>query len=476
MSRLKALIFEEEKSIAKAAFYYLVCQFLVRGMMFLTTPLFTRMMSKTQYGEVASFFAWEALLYPVLTLNMADSIGKSVFKYEKNYDQFILSVLSAGNFFTLACLVLFLISGDYFERIFGMDRVHITILCVYIIFLAAFQLQQLQYHVFFRYKFYVIYTILLAVIRLLLSFFLVSICENKSDARIAGYIVPTILLGFFIWKHIWKLGKRPVWNQITYAAGISLPLLVAAMSAAVLGQSDRIVITMYCGEEQTALYSVAYAVSSIASVIGVAMNQAWKPWLRESFNNKRFNVVRRYCGVYALLYCAGIVFLMLTAPEIVLIMGGAEYREAIWAMPAVILSMVINFLYSFYYEAEYFYDGIPYISLGTCIAAVLNMILNLVFVPEYGFVAASYSTLASNFFILCFNYLAVKYRLGKGFLFDNRKFGGMFCILCVLQIILAFFYPDYLIRYALFLFYTVLLVFAGVKNKDVIKRILSELK
>lgn len=468
MLEIKKFLYREEKSVAKAAFYYLSCQVLIRGMGFITTPVFTRLMSKAQYGEVANFFAWEALLYPVLTLNMEDSIGKARFDFEKNNDQFILSILSASNLFTIISLVVFVIFNNFFSSIFEMNVFRMVLMCFYITSLAAFNFQQMQYNVFYKYKRFAIYTVLLTFVRLVLSIVLVVVSHNKSDARIVGYVIPTVILGMILGIRIKKRGKQPQLNQIKYAIKISFPLLVSTISSSILGQSDRVIITKYCGSEEAAMYSVAYTISSIASIVRVALKQAWAPWLRDSFNNGKFESTRYYSVRFSIIYGILIIFLMLSAPELVIILGGEAYAESIWAMPAVILSIVVNFIYTFYYEVEYFYNAIPYISAGTILSAVLNIVLNLIYVPRYGYIAASYTTLVCNIFILIFNYFTVRFKLKKISIFDNKKIFFILFMLCMMQIIIAMTYNLIAIRYLILFLHIFIIVFIIIKNRMMI--------
>ena len=44
--------------VAKAGLWYTVCNFMFRGMAFITTPIFTRLMSKTEGGEFSTFSSW----------------------------------------------------------------------------------------------------------------------------------------------------------------------------------------------------------------------------------------------------------------------------------------------------------------------------------------------------------------------------------------------------------------------------------
>lgn len=59
------------------------------------------------------------------------------------------------------------------------------------------------------------------------------------------------------------------------------------------------------------------------------------------------------------------------------------------------------FAYSLYVNIEHYYKKTPYITVNTIIAAASNIVLNFIFIPRYGYIAAAYTTLASYFISFC---------------------------------------------------------------------------
>ena len=454
---------ENETSVGKAAVYYFVCQVLLRGMGFLTTPLFTRMMSKAEYGTVANFFSWETILYPILSLNLVSSIGKARFDYENNNDSFIFSILVACSGACATGGVVFYLFRERFEDLFSMSITHILILCVYIVFLAAFNFHQTQQNVFHQYKSYTAFALVLALVRIILSVIFVIASDSKADARIIGYVMPAVVLGIYIYYRLWRAGKHTSIEQVAYALRISLPLLLTSISSSLLGVSDRIMITKYCGEEQTAMYSVAYSISSIAGIFWVALNSAWAPWLRDNLHLHNIQVIKNKSKIFSYIYSFLVICLMLVSPEIIIIMGGKQYSEAMWAMPAVILSMTMSFFYNFYYEVCYYYGETILISMGTVIACVVNILLNILFVPRYGYIAASYTSYAGMVVLMVAYYLVTKFKIKNTSMYDNRFIFFNVFVLAVIQFGCALIYRQRAVRYL------VLIMFVIFSSKEVFK-------
>lgn len=468
MDRLKKFLDEDDQSVAKAAMYYLICQLLVKGISFITTPIFTRLLTKGEYGEVSNFFAWQAMLLPLVTLDLRVTINKARYDYEKDNDSYLASILLTSNIITLLVLLVIELNQTFFVNVFSMNMFYIRIMFLYIIFQTAFDFQQIQYNIFHKYKRYVFYTVLSTIASVLLSVGLVLLIENKFAGRILGSVIPTIVVDAIIYISILKRANKLRLEYVRYAILMAVPLIPSALSSTILSTSDRAMIMNMCGSEQTALYSVAYSVSAIAGILWTALNQAWSPWLYDKLKEEKFSEVKTFSNKFSLLYAILIIGIMLIAPEIVLVMGGKSYMSTIAVMPPVILAMACQFFYAFYFNTEYFYGETYIISLGTTIAAVLNLGLNYLFIPKFGYIAAAYTTLVGYASMYIYHYLIVKYRMKKAFIFDNKYFALIVAVLFGVQYIISLIYELLIVRFVVIAVYCIVLLTIAVKNKEII--------
>ena len=89
------------------------------------------------------------------------------------------------------------------------------------------------------------------------------------------------------------------------------------------------------------------------------------------------------------------------APEIIAIFAPKEYYDAIWVIPPVVMSVFFSFSYYFFAIFEYYYERTKTIAIASCFGAILNIILNYLLIPVFGYFAAGYTTL------ICFIIYAV---------------------------------------------------------------------
>lgn len=453
---------EKKTSTAKIVIWYTISSILAKGIAFISTPFFTRLMTKSDFGLFNNFTSWESIIAIIVTVDFTVSVTRAKYDYEGRINEYLSSILVASNIATILFYFLIESFSSYFEGLFDLNIFYIRIIFVYLLFSPAFDYLQVKHRIYKKYKFFVLFSLTSALIRTLFSVLLVYYMHDKFLGRVYGYILPMIALNFSLWMYIIYKGRKVSFDCIKYGALISIPLIPHALSGILLGSSDRVMITTYNGPEQTAMYSLAYQVALLANIIWSSMNKAWAPWLYDNIHANNVNVIRKksiiYLGVFSILII-GVFFI---TPEFLLLMGGRQYMDAVYCMPPVILACFYQFVYGMYVNLEIYEKKTYLISIGTVSAALINLCLNFIFIPKYGYLAAAYTTLVSYFALFVFHYLIVKKISFSLFLLYDRRFIWMLVSLMTLIgfiSLISYNYPPLryiaLTVYVLSLFYTI---------------------
>lgn len=461
-------------STVKIAIWYVIGNFFARGVTMLSTPVFTRLMSKGEYGEFSNFVSWENIIVILATLDFSASIIRAKYDFNEKIDEYISSILLFGNFITLGLYFFIEFQKDYFMKLFSMDFIYIRMLFIYLLFEPAFSYLQVKHRIYKKYKFFVAFSISSAVIRTGVSVILVLIFEDKLMGRISGYLIPVTLLYLCLWAAALVKGKKISWNHIKYGCKISIPLIPHALSGIVLANSDRIMIRHYCGSEATAIYSLGYTVSTVASLLWTSMNQAWTPWLYDNMNIRNKKEIIQNSRIYLGIFLILLIGVFLTAPEMIMIFGGEQYHSAKYVMPPVILACAFQFVYSMYVNIEIFSKKTFMISLGTMGAAILNLLLNERFIPKYGYIAAVYTTTVGYLVLLFFHYFIVKLIIKEYADIYDTKFNFFMLFLAGLLCVFSFvMYRCNLARYAIVFIYLSIIAVGIYKYRWKIKSLLK---
>ena len=131
--------------------------------------------------------------------------------------------------------------------------------------------------------------------------------------------------------------------------------------------------------------------------------------------------------------------LIFISPELVKILAPSSYHDAIYCVIPVVGAGFFVFLYNIPASVEYFHEKTKYIAVGTMSAAVINILLNLYFIPAFGYVAAAYTTFATYIIYFLFHYI-LAWRIEQKCLFDTKKIifislGVISIVFCVRSLI-----------------------------------------
>ena len=216
-------------------------------------------------------------------------------------------------------------------------------------------------------------------------------------------------------------------------------------------------ITKVCGTESTAVYTIAYQLSILVSLILDSIGQAWLPWFHDSYKKRDFIKIRKNLNPLILLGCYLGIGCIAVAPEAMWILGGEDYLSGKWVVAPIVLGLVCKFIYGNYEHIELHLKKTTYIGMGTVIAATLNIILNVIFIPKYGFIAAGYTTFFSYFVLMIIHYIITKYILYVD-IYDHRVMYLAIIIESALAVVLILNYENWLIRYGILVAVTIIIV------------------
>lgn len=109
-------------------------------------------------------------------------------------------------------------------------------------------------------------------------------------------------------------------------------------------------------------------------------------------------ISEKYRDIFTLVYAA----VLFISTEIIRIMANESYCDGLTIIPFIFMEYYFNFMFTFETNTDYHYKKTKYISIGTTIAAIVNVILNLIFIPIYGYFAAAIPTVVSFLYFLYF--------------------------------------------------------------------------
>lgn len=449
----------------KAGMWYLVCNFILKGISFLTAPFFNRILTETEIGLYSNIISWVSIITVIVTLDLHSSVNNAKFDYkDKEFDAYISSILILGTGITLIVFIFALFSSDAIESLLNVNTKYIYIIFVYLLVSPAVSILLAKYRAFIQYKETIILTTVSTMANVIVSVVLVMVMDNKLDARIYGTYIPGYIISVIIYVVLLRKSRDLKVEYCKYAVKISAPLAVHLLSGTILSSSDRIMITNICGAEKNALYSVAYLFATVLLLIWSSVNGAWAPWCFEQFDSNRFNKVK--APSLFILFGFGFLCLIvvLLAPEGLYILGGKNYMSAAYVVPPIMCGCIAIAAYSMYVNVEQFFKKQIFVAIGTGVAALINIGLNWILIPVFGYVASAYTTFIGYIVLFAFHYVITRFVMHKK-VYNNILIIIYIISFSILFICIGFIYDFILIRFIISLLIMALLFIFVLKGR-----------
>lgn len=456
----------------KAGIWYTICTVLQKGLAFLTMPVFTRLMTKSDIGLFNTYASWISLFVTLTTFDLPLSIIRSKHEFKGDADSYSFSVLTLttiincifiGLTFVFRKWILF----DWLE----IKPSFILPMYLYLLFNPAIDIFATKHRAFYRYKAYVITTIISSVLSTLVAVLLVTSGSDKLTGRFYGQYLTIALVGIFFYVLVAWQGKKVKLKYWRDSFTLCFPMLFHLLSMYLLTSSDKIMITKFVGEEYTALYSITTSAVHIASILMQSMNRSWAPWMLDMLEYKEEKKLKTAAKPYIVAYFSLVVFCMLLAPEIILFLGGRSYLDAVKIVPPLFVGTMFTFVYQMYLQVEFYKKKTKVVGVATSGAAIINIILNLILIPRFGYAAAGFTTLIGYMFMFGFHYFYVG-KLGYGKVFDLKFVIGILITSLASMGLMYLSYEFVALRVALIIVVSVAGVMFGYRYRDLILRVL----
>lgn len=379
----------------KATLWFFSCSVLQRGISVITTPIFTRLLTTTEYGQFSVFNSWLSIISVIVTMQLAAGVyTMGIVKFREEEPVFTSSLQGLNLTLCLAWTAVYLLFCGFWNRLFSLTTVQMLAMLVMIWAGTAFNFWMTTQRNAYRYRMLVAVTLTVSFVKPVLGIFLVRHAGDKVTARILGLALVEFAAysGFFFVQM--KKGKSffsaKFWK---YAVLFNLPLIPHYLSGSILGSSDRIMIQRMAGVSEAGIYSLAYSISQIMTMVNDSLNKTMSPWLYQKIREKQYGEMPKAVYPSLLMIACANLFLIAVAPEVVAVFAPKEYYEAIYVIPPVAMSVFVSYLYLCFAPFEFYFEKRIWTTLGTLTSAAVNVVLNLIFIRLWGYLAAGYTTL-----------------------------------------------------------------------------------
>ena len=364
----------------------------------LTVPIVTRMLSPEQYGIASLISIIVEMLVVFCSLALDQSFVRFFYEVEEEErGKLLKDCLYYPVFITIfSSLIIFIFRNQISIFILGKKEKVIWLIIVFsivalIIKSFAFLVVRMQQ----KGGLYSFFYILIKVVEFSFILLFFKIYGNDYKVIVLATLFSTLitsLLMIVVERKIWKLGgKRKIEKK--ELLNFSAPLVLTLALTWVFGSSDKITIKIFSNLKELGLYSGAFRIVSVISVIQTGFTSFWTPFIYERYSKNPDDLVfYKKANDYLSLIFFLIGFSILATRNIIIILLGEKYYDSLFIVPMLIFVPIMYLIsettmmgIGFKKKSKYFL----YISI---IVAIFNIIGNILLVPKYGANGAAIST------------------------------------------------------------------------------------
>ena len=381
-------------------------QFFPKILAIITLPILTKYFTTSEYGIYDLIISISSLALPLLTLLIQQAVFRFLIKDSdlKKQNSYIANSL-------------------YFILILGVVWLGLLSLVSYIGFREQMGILVLIYLLYFLESIYdlfgqiargvgkniwftaavIVYSTVNMLILVLAAYFKVLNITNVVLILTVSYLAASLFLG---WKlHILKriknqkLHKNTIKKMLKY----SIPIIPSSISLWIVNLSDRLLVTGILGTDANGIYAAASKIPNLFATAYNVFNLSWTELAARSINEK--DISKYYSALFQNLYsfligCLNI--LIIFSPILFHILIDEKFLPGLNQMPILFLGILTSSLTSFCGALYIALEKTKKVGISSFVGAILNIIINLCLIKEFGLYAASISTFVSFLIILLY--------------------------------------------------------------------------
>ncbi|MFN3917525.1 MAG: polysaccharide biosynthesis C-terminal domain-containing protein [Flavobacteriales bacterium] len=425
------------KSLAKQTALYGLSSILGRFLNYLLTPLLTSaaIFTSDQYGIITEMYAYVAFLIVLLTYGMETAFFRFSTQEDadkpKIYTTVVLSVLTTSTVFILI--------GYFFNQPianwlhYPENKEFVTWFAIIVALDALSSIPQARLRLENKALTFAFVNLANVFINIGLNLLFLVYCKSDFEGGTPGWLTqqiynPEIGVGYvFIANLIASICKFLLLlpfiriNLTLFDAGLlkkmlkfAYPLLFVGLAGIVNETVDRILLKKLLWSDlgetatltQLGIYGANYKLSIIITLFIQAFRYAAEPFFFNQAPNKNapdtFAKVMNYFVILTL-------FMFLAVTQFIHIFKyftpNSEYWQGLIVVPVLLMA---NVFLGIYYNQSIWYKLANRTKMGawtSVFGAIITIVLNLIFIPYFGYIASAWATLACYFGMVTLSYI-----------------------------------------------------------------------
>ncbi len=399
-------------SLAKASVWYTASNIISRGVAFLCTPIFTRLLTPSEFGIYSRYVSWLGILTVITTFEIHGIIAYcGLKKHENEADRFISSSLGALMVLPSAALSLYMIFRNRINAITELSTPLMLVLFLQVFLNAAEGLFLAKKRYDAKYRTVSVLNILSGLLTPVIAFVLIQKTNLGGISRIAAPLAVSAIFSMsmivYILRKDFHLFDVSVWRYLLRAA---LPILPHYIALSLMAQGDKIIISHALGDSALGTYYIAYSIAFLLSPLTQGISSALTSFItKKAGYENRFGICEILSEIYGSVSLVFLAF-FLVLPEAFRIIAPENYTSSLTSVYPAALGAFFLFVSGILYNMIFSLGG--KITKNTVISAICGFAFTVFAVEIFGVFGGALGTLFSYFLLFVLNFRSAKKLLG----------------------------------------------------------------
>jgi len=405
----------------KAGMWYVLSTFLAKSISFITTPIFSRLMSPADFGEFSNFASWKAILIIITSLEVYNTLNRAYYDFKEDYDSYVSTVTWLGFATILIFYLIFLCLKKGMLQVISIPEEYIHLLFFSLFFASSQQLYLARERTLYKYKTVAKLSVFTLIVPTLIAvFFVWRLPEtDKLAARLYGTYIPLAIVGAYCTIRLLKFKNGFKLKYCKYAIALAIPLVAHYLTAYLLTSTNTIIAKNTMGAETAAIVSISGSTIHILTVFLQAVSGAVTTWLMDNLEQKNVSKVRKGSAIYVAIIAIVAISVILVAPEVVYILGGKEYMQATVLIPGLVFAVFLQSSATIFTIILTYDKNVVKTAVFSAIVAMLSVMAKIKLSASAGVIVLSSVNAMAFGVLFVINYLLIR-KAGYGEYFSLR--------------------------------------------------------
>lgn len=421
------------KNLSKDTFFYSLPRVLPALGFFILTPIYTAYLSPADYGVLALLMVLGQALSILMMLNMNTGVLRFYYDYQGEEKKRFLGTIAVGSFFFsgVICIALLLAGSQLTRIIFKSEAITFwplvssEILTVFLGIAAIVPAAVLKNER--KSKEWSAIQIGTWIFTTALGIYFIVWLKDGAWGKIKSQLIGAAVLFVIYWIITLRHARiyfsfRIFWMNLVFG----LPILGKSISAYIYQFSDRWIMERNVPMDHIGFFSLGDSFSRVPQMGQAAFADAWMPYFfGEASKDKESAsfMIREISHYWAVMMATLTLAFCLFINPLVSLLANIRFQNAIVISSAKLL-IVAYFLASlqifFMYALSFAKNNTPILTT-TIIAAIVNLAINILYIPQFGVLTAGWARIAAYLLNLTLLYYAaqkvffVQYKLKEFF-------------------------------------------------------------